>query len=271
MKKRVNSIAVLHRKTYLFDEGKNSFMRNRVKSFLEINQHNVVEFFAVHSRVKLLIEELYVTVNRHPGTETMLIRGKDRVNRGSDTFSDAGGNNSVICVVDHQGSGVFCKVGRFLLEHVQQTCIEVVRRGMTFHEPVNAGEKNRCRDISSVSVDFKRDIIRANCRVIGVVNDSVDKVLSDSSGGTRNTLVVYLKKFGSILGRGVMPFITPKLRQNLIDFDGIIGDSVITIFDGGNSFLGGGKRATNSGELVSCGFGGGIVSVGGKFSVDKVK
>ena len=82
---------------------------------------------------------------------------------------------------------------------------------MTIHEPMNAREKNHSGDISSVPVNFKRDVIGTNRRVIGVVNDCVDEIFSDNGRSTRDTLVVNLEKFGSVLGRGVMPFITPEL------------------------------------------------------------
>ena len=42
-----------------------------------------------------------------------------------------------------------------------------------------------------------------------------------------------------------MPLITPKLCQNLVDFDGIISNDIVTVFDGGNRFLSVGERPAN--------------------------
>ena len=39
----LDGIAVAKRKTYLFDEWEDSSVWDRVKSFLEINQHDVIE------------------------------------------------------------------------------------------------------------------------------------------------------------------------------------------------------------------------------------
>ena len=116
---------------------------------------------------------------------------------------------------------------------------------MTVHEPVDAGKQNRGRDVSSNSVDFKRNIIRANRRIVSVGNDSVNEVYSDSGGCTRDTLVVDLEKFLGVVSRRVVPLIAPELCQNLIDFDGVVRDGVINVLDGRDSLLGGRKRASN--------------------------
>jgi hypothetical protein len=99
----------------------------------------------------------------------------------------------------------------------------------------------------------------------------VDEIFSDILRCTRDTFVVNLEKLGGVMSRRVMPFITPELRENLIDFDRVTSDSVVVVFDGGNSFLGSRKRATNSGKLVSSSFGSGIIGVGSKLSVDEVQ
>ena len=78
---------------------------------------------------------------------------------------------------------------------------------MTTHEPVDAGKQDRGRDVSNNSVDFKRNIIRANRRLVCVAigNDSVNEVYSDSGGCTRDTLVVDLEKFLGVVSRRVVP------------------------------------------------------------------
>ena len=99
----------------------------------------------------------------------------------------------------------------------------------------------------------------------------MDEVFSDLRRSTRNTFVVNLEKFGRILSRRVVPFITPELCQNLVDFDRVTSDIVINVFDGGNSFLGNRKRATNSRKLVGGSFSGRVVGIGSKLSVDKIQ
>jgi hypothetical protein len=68
-----------------------------------------------------------------------------------------------------------------------------------------------------------------------------------------------------------MPLITPELCKDLVDFDGVTSDSVVVVFDGCNSFFGSRKGATNSGKLVSSSLGGGIIGIGSKLGVDKIK
>jgi hypothetical protein len=82
---------------------------------------------------------------------------------------------------------------------------------VTVHEPANAGEKYRGRNISGGSVDFKGNIVRTNRRIVGIINGCTNEVFSDSSRSTGDTFVVDLEEFSSIMGRGVMPFITPEL------------------------------------------------------------
>ena len=60
---RLNGITVLFGKTNLLDEGKDSFMGNRIECFFEVNQHNIVKLFIVHGRVEHFVEEFNVAVH----------------------------------------------------------------------------------------------------------------------------------------------------------------------------------------------------------------
>ena len=60
---RLNGITVLFGKTNLLDEGKDSFMRNRIECFFEVNQHNIVKLAIVHGRVEFFVEEFNVAVH----------------------------------------------------------------------------------------------------------------------------------------------------------------------------------------------------------------
>jgi len=68
-----------------------------------------------------------------------------------------------------------------------------------------------------------------------------------------------------------MPFITPKLCKDLVDFDGVISNDIIVVFDDCNRFLIGGERATNGGKLVGRSFGDRVIGIGCKFGVDKIE
>ena len=142
---------------------------------------------------------------------------------------------------------------------------------MSIHKPADTGENNGGRSISCSPVDFEGNIIGTDSGVVGTVNDRVDEVFSDILWCTRDTFVVDLEKFGGVLSRRVMPFITPELSENLVDFDRVTSDSVVNVFDGSNSFLGSRERATNSGKLVGGGFGSRVIGISSKLSVDKIQ
>ena len=83
----------------------------------------------------------------------------------------------------------------------------------------------------------------------------MNEVFSYIHRRARDTLVVDLEEFGSVMSRGVMPFITPKLCQNFVDFDGVTRDDIVIVFDGSNRILSCREGATNGGKLVSSSFG----------------
>jgi hypothetical protein len=59
---------------------------------------------------------------------------------------------------------------------------------------LNTREDNRSSNVRSNPVDFERDIVRANSRVIGVGNNSVDEGFSDFRGSAFNDFVVDAEK-----------------------------------------------------------------------------
>ena len=73
----------------------------------------------------------------------------------------------------------------------------------------------------------------------------MDEVFSDCSRSTGDAFIVDLEEFCSVISGRVVPFITPELSKDLVDFDGVTCDDIITVFDCGNSFLVGRERATN--------------------------
>jgi hypothetical protein len=59
---------------------------------------------------------------------------------------------------------------------------------------LNAGEDNRSSNVRGNPVDFERDIVRANSRVVGFGNNSVDEGFGDFSGSTFDDFVVDAEK-----------------------------------------------------------------------------
>jgi hypothetical protein len=96
----------------------------------------------------------------------VLVRRKNSVNRGGNTFANSSGDNSVVSVVNNQGSGVFNEKSRFLGKDVEKTTVEGGRGGITVHKALNAGENYRGSNVCSSSVNFKRNIVRTNRRVV---------------------------------------------------------------------------------------------------------
>jgi hypothetical protein len=118
VKERFNGTAVTRGETNGLDETKDGVMRDRIKCFFEVNEHDVVEFSVVEGRVKLFVEELDVAVNRHGRTEAMLVGREDGIKAGGNAFSNAGRDKSVVGVVDNKRSSVFNQHSRFFRKDI---------------------------------------------------------------------------------------------------------------------------------------------------------
>jgi hypothetical protein len=164
----------------------------------------------------------------------VLVGRKNCVNRGGNAFANGSGDNSVVSVVNNQGSGVFNEKCRFLGKDVEKTTVEGGRGGITVHKAVNAGENNRSSNVSSSSVDFKRNIVRTNRGVVGPSNDGVDKGFGNFSGGTFDNFIVDTEERVGVAGGSVDPLIPPEVGQQCVDSGRVVSDTIVSIFKGGD-------------------------------------
>jgi len=175
VKERFNGTAVTRGETNGLDETKDGVVRDRIKCFFEVNEHDVVEFPVVEGRVKLFVEELDVAVNRHGRTEAMLVGREDGVKTGGNAFSNAGRNKSVVGVVDNKRSSVFNQHSRFFRKDIKEATVEARRGRGTIHKVLDTRMQDRSSNVGIGPVHSKGDVVRTRSRVVGIGDNRMHK------------------------------------------------------------------------------------------------